>query len=40
LVASTDSGSVVLWDRQKAAALFGAIAADQPVPATTLDEQP
>jgi LCP family protein required for cell wall assembly len=38
--ASTDSGSVVLWDRQKAAALFGAIAADQPVPATTLDEQP
>ena len=38
--ASTDSGSVVVWDRQKAAALFDAIAADQPVPATMLGEQP
>lgn len=38
--ASTDSGSVVVWDRQKAAALFGAIAADQTVPATMLGEHP
>lgn len=37
---STDAGSVVVWDRQKAAALFGAIGADQPVPATMLDDQP
>jgi LCP family protein required for cell wall assembly len=37
---STDSGSVVVWDHQRAAALFGALAADQPVPATTLGEQP
>jgi LCP family protein required for cell wall assembly len=37
---STDSGSVVVWDHEKAAALFGALAADQPVPTTTLGEQP
>jgi hypothetical protein len=37
---STESGSVVVWDHEKAAALFGALAADQPVPATTLGEQP
>lgn len=36
---STDSGSVVVWDHQKAAALFDAMAADQPVPAT-VGEQP
>jgi LCP family protein required for cell wall assembly len=37
---STDSGSVVVWDHERAAALFGALAADQPVPATALGEQP
>jgi LCP family protein required for cell wall assembly len=33
------SGSVVVWDHERAAALFDALAADQPVPATLLGEQ-
>jgi LCP family protein required for cell wall assembly len=37
---SSDSGSVVMWDREKAAALFDALAADQPVPSTVLGDQP
>jgi LCP family protein required for cell wall assembly len=37
---STSSGSVVVWDHEKAAALFDALSADQPVPATLLGEQP
>lgn len=37
---SRDSGSVVVWDHEKAAALFNALAADQPVPSTVLDDQP
>ena len=36
---STDSGSVVVWDHEKAAALFDALAADQPVPTTVLGER-
>jgi LCP family protein required for cell wall assembly len=32
--ANSDAGSVVVWDREKAAALFDALAADQPVPST------
>jgi len=34
---SSDSGSVVVWDHEKAAALFDALAADQPVPANVVD---
>jgi LCP family protein required for cell wall assembly len=37
---SNSSGSVVVWDHEKAAALFDALSADQPVPATLLGEQP
>jgi LCP family protein required for cell wall assembly len=37
---SNDSGSVVVWDHEKAAALFDALAADEPVPAAVLGEQP
>jgi LCP family protein required for cell wall assembly len=37
---ANDSGSVVVWDHQKAAALFDALAADEPVPAAVLGEQP
>ncbi|MGC2799713.1 MAG: LCP family protein, partial [Mycobacterium sp.] len=37
---ASDSGSVVVWDHQKAAALFDALAADQPVPPALLGEQP
>jgi LCP family protein required for cell wall assembly len=37
---SSDSGSVVVWDHEKAAALFDALAADQPVPPTVLGDQP
>ena len=37
---SSDSGSVVMWDREKAATLFDALAADQPVPSTVLGDQP
>jgi LCP family protein required for cell wall assembly len=33
------SGSVVVWDHERAAALFDALGADQPVPATLLGEQ-
>jgi LCP family protein required for cell wall assembly len=33
---STDAGSVVVWDHEKAAALFDALAADQPVPANVV----
>lgn len=36
---STNSGAVVVWDHEKAAALFDALAADQPVPAS-VGEQP
>jgi LCP family protein required for cell wall assembly len=31
---NSDAGSVVVWDHQKAAAMFDALAADQPVPST------
>ena len=37
---STNSGSVVMWDHEKAAALFDALAADEPVPAGVLGQQP
>jgi LCP family protein required for cell wall assembly len=37
---SNSSGSVVVWDHEKAVALFDALSADQPVPATPLGEQP
>ena len=37
---NTDAGSVVVWDHEKAAALFDALAADEPVPTTVLGEQP
>lgn len=37
---TSDSGSVVVWDHEKAAALFDALAADAPVPTTVLGEQP
>ncbi|HEX4394018.1 MAG TPA: LCP family protein [Mycobacterium sp.] len=37
---SGDAGSVVVWDHQKTAALFEALAADQPVPSTVIDGQP
>jgi LCP family protein required for cell wall assembly len=37
---SSDAGSVVVWDHQKAAALFDALAADQPVPLTVIGGQP
>jgi len=37
---SSDAGSVVVWDHQKAAALFDALAADQPVPSTVIGDQP
>jgi anionic cell wall polymer biosynthesis LytR-Cps2A-Psr (LCP) family protein len=36
----SDAGSVVVWDHQKAAALFDALAADQPVPSTDIGDQP
>ena len=36
----SDAGSVVVWDHQKAAALFDALAADQPVPSTVIGDQP
>jgi LCP family protein required for cell wall assembly len=32
----SDAGSVVVWDHEKAAALFDALAADQPVPSTVV----
>jgi len=32
--ANSDAGSVVVWDHEKAAGLFDALAADQPVPST------
>jgi LCP family protein required for cell wall assembly len=35
---NTSSGSVVVWDHEKAAALFDALSADRPVPATLLGE--
>ena len=37
---NSDSGSVVVWDHEKAAALFEALAADEPVPTTVLGGQP
>lgn len=37
---SGGSGSVVVWDHEKAAALFDALAADRPVPSTVLGDQP
>src|SRR6202167_3865511 len=36
----SDAGSVVVWDHGKAAALFDALAADQPVPPTVIGDQP
>lgn len=36
----SDSGSVVVWDHDAAAQLFEALAADAPLPAAVLDEQP
>ena len=36
---STDAGSVVVWDHEKAAALFDALAADQPVPASVAGDR-
>jgi hypothetical protein len=36
----SDAGSVVVWDHEKAAALFDALAADQPVPSTVIGDQP
>ena len=36
----SDAGSVVVWDHEKAAALFDALAADKPVPPAVLGEQP
>ncbi len=36
---NTDAGSVVVWDHQKAAALFDALAADRPVPSTVLGDR-
>jgi LCP family protein required for cell wall assembly len=33
---NSDAGSVVVWDHEKAAALFDALAADQPVPSTVV----
>jgi LCP family protein required for cell wall assembly len=35
-----DAGSVVVWDHEKAAVLFDALAADKPVPSAVLGEQP
>ena len=35
---STNSGAVVMWDHDKATALFDALAADQPVPAGVLGQ--
>lgn len=35
-----DAGSVVVWDHHKAAQLFEALAADEPVPVSVLGEQP
>jgi LCP family protein required for cell wall assembly len=37
---TTSSGSVVVWDREKATSLFDALAADQPVPAAARSGQP
>ncbi len=37
---STNAGSVVVWDHDKASALFDDLAADQPVPAGVLGQQP
>jgi hypothetical protein len=37
---TNDAGSVVVWDHEKAAALFDALAADNPVPPAVLGEQP
>jgi LCP family protein required for cell wall assembly len=37
---SNDSGSVVVWDHDKAAELFDALASDAPVPPAVLGEQP
>ncbi|HEY1842434.1 MAG TPA: LCP family protein [Mycobacterium sp.] len=37
---SGDSGSVVVWDHEKAGTLFDALAADEPVPSALLGEQP
>ena len=37
---NSDAGSVVVWDHEKAAALFDALAADQPVPSTVIGGQP
>jgi hypothetical protein len=36
----SDAGSVVVWDHEKAAPLFDALAADQPVPSTVIGDQP
>jgi LCP family protein required for cell wall assembly len=36
----SDVGSVVVWDHDKAAQLFDALAADQPVPPTVLGDRP
>ena len=37
---SSGAGSVVVWDHQKATALFDALAADQPVPSTVIGDPP
>jgi LCP family protein required for cell wall assembly len=39
-VTGTDVGSVVVWDHDKAAQLFEALAADQPVPPAVLGDRP
>jgi LCP family protein required for cell wall assembly len=36
---NSDAGSVVVWDHERAAALFEALAADEPLPASVLGEQ-
>ena len=36
----SDAGSVVVWDHEKAAQLFDALAADQPAPAAVLGDRP
>jgi hypothetical protein len=37
---NSDVGSVVVWDHEKAAQLFDALAADQPVPPALVGGQP
>lgn len=39
-ITDTDSGSVVIWDGDNAAALFDALRTDSPIPQQVFDEQP